>query len=120
MEIEEKDKDKTAFTIGGLGFYEFNQMPFRLCNAPATFQRLMEPCMGDLNLKKCLIYLADIVMILSTFQEHLEHLEAVFSLLARQNIKLKASKYEFLKSESQTWDKSYQRKESQTLKNWSQ
>ena len=74
-------------------------MPFGLCNAPATFQRLMERCMGDLNLRDCLIYLDDIMIFSSTFQEHLEHLEAVFSRLAEHNLKLKASKCEFLKSE---------------------
>ena len=99
VEIEEEDKEKTAFQMGGLGFYEFNRMPFGLCNAPATFQRLMERCMGDLNLRDCLIYLDDIVIFSSTFQEHLEHLEAVFSRLAEHNLKLKASKCEFLKSE---------------------
>ena len=99
VEIEEEDKEKTAFQMGGLGFYEFNRMPFGLCNAPATFQRLMEWCMGDLNLRDCLIYLDDIVIFSSTFQEHLAHLEAVFSRLAEHNLKLKASKCEFLKSE---------------------
>ena len=91
VEIEEEDKEKAAFQIGGLGFYAFNPMSFGLCNAPATFQRLMERCMGYLNLRDCLIYLDDIVIFSSTFQEHLEHLEAVFSRLAEHNLKLKAS-----------------------------
>ena len=47
VEIEEKDKPKTAFQVGTLGFFEFNRMPFDLCNTPATFQRLMECCMGE-------------------------------------------------------------------------
>ena len=56
VEIKEEDKHTTAFQVGGLGFYEFNRMPFGLCNAPASFQRLLERCMGELNLKDCLIY----------------------------------------------------------------
>ena len=98
VEIEEEDKPKTAFQVGTLGFFEFNRMPFGLCNAPATFQRLMECCIGDMNLRDCLIYLDDIVIFSTTFEEHLERLEAVFSRLHSHNLKLKASKCEFLKT----------------------
>ena len=52
MKIDEEDKAKTAFQAGSCGFFEFNHMPFGLCNAPATFQRLMEWCMGDMNLRE--------------------------------------------------------------------
>ena len=99
VEIKDEDKNKTAFQVGGLGFYEFNRMPFGLCNAPATFQRLMERCMGELNLRDCLIYLDDVIIFSSTFEEHIERLEAVFSRLKQHNLKLKPSKCEFLRSE---------------------
>ena len=98
VEICEDDKHKTAFQVGTLGFYEFNRMPFGLCNAPATFQRLMERCMGDMNLRDCLIYLDDVIIFSSTFEEHLDRLEAVFTRLQQNNLKLKASKCEFFKS----------------------
>ena len=62
VELAEEDKEKTAFQVGGLGFFQCNRMPFGLCNAPATFQRRMERCMGEMNLRDCLIYLDDIII----------------------------------------------------------
>ena len=89
---------RADFQVGSLGFFEFHRMPFDLCNAPATFQRLMERCMGDMNLRECLIYLDDVIIFSSSFEEHIERLEAVFSRLQEHNLKIKASKCEFLKS----------------------
>ena len=48
MELDEESKPLTAFTAGPLGFYECEQMPFGATNAPATFQRMMETCLGEL------------------------------------------------------------------------
>ena len=98
MELREEDKAKTAFQVGPLGFYEANRMPFGLCNAPATFQRLVERCMGELNLRDCLIYLDDIIVFSSTFEEHVERLSAVFQRLEEHNLKLKPSKCELFRS----------------------
>ena len=97
IELEEEDKQKTAFQVGSLGFYEFNRMPFGLTNAPATFQRVMERCMGDMNLRDCLIYLDDVIIFSSSFEEHLERLQKVFERLEHFDLKLKASKCEFFK-----------------------
>ena len=47
--MEEADKVKTAFSVGNLGFYECNRMAFGLTNAPVSFQRLIERCMGEMN-----------------------------------------------------------------------
>ena len=97
-ELAEEDKEKTAFSVGPLGFYEANRMPFGLTSAPATFQRLMETCMGDMNLMECLIFLDDVLVFSSTFEEHLERLEGVFQKLETHGLKLKPSKCEFFKT----------------------
>ena len=98
VEMKEEDKHKTAFSVGSLGFFECNRMAFGLTNAPATFQRLMERCMGELNLRECLIFLDDILIFSVTFEEHIRRLEAVFSRLHEHGLKLKPSKCEFFKS----------------------
>ena len=92
VEVDEADKEKTALTVGPLGFYECNRMPFGLCNAPATFQRLMENCFGDINMQSCLIYLDDIVVFSRTFEEHVERLSLVFERLAEAGLKLSPAK----------------------------
>ena len=81
VEMKEEDKEKTAFTVGNLGFYKCNRMAFGLTNAPVTFQRLMERSMGELNLKECHMFLDDILIFSESFDEHLSRLDAVFSRL---------------------------------------
>ena len=51
--MDETSKQYTTFTVGNIGFFECEQMPFGLWNTPATFQRLMQNCMGELNLTYC-------------------------------------------------------------------
>ena len=94
VEMDEESKPLIAFTVGLLGFYECKRMPFRLTNAPATFQRLMETCLGDLNLHWCIIYLDDIVIFSKDLANHLERLEAVFWKLEEAGLKLKPFKCE--------------------------
>ena len=94
VEMDEESKLLTAFTVGLLGFYECKRMPFGLINAPATFQRLMETCLGDLNLHWCIIYLDDIVIFSKDPESHLERLEDVFWKLEEAGLKLKPSKCE--------------------------
>ena len=61
--------------MGSLGLFECNRIPFRLTNAPATFQWLMETCLRDLNLNCCIIYLDDIVILSKDLPSHLKRLE---------------------------------------------
>ena len=87
----------TTFTVGPLGFYECIRMPFGLTNAPATFQRLMESCLGELHLQYCIIYLDDIIVFSKTLEEQLKRLHMVFEKLSALGLKLKLSKCEFFK-----------------------
>ena len=96
--IEECDKEKTAFSTRR-GHYEFNVMPFGLTNAPATFQRLMECVLAGLTGEQCLIYLDDIIVFSSTFEEHLQRLTNVFIALRKAGLKLKPSKCFFAQKE---------------------
>ena len=89
----------TAFTVGNLGFYEFTHMPFGLCNAPATFQHLMQNTLRELNLTYCVIYLDNVIVFGHTEEEHLEHLHVVFERFREFNLKLNPSKCSFFQSE---------------------
>ena len=74
-------------------------MPFGATNAPATFQRLMHNCLGDLNMTWCVVYLDDIIVFSDNPKDHIVRLEAVFKKLATAGLKLKPSKCFFFKEE---------------------
>ena len=97
--MDEESKQYTAFTLGCMGLYECESMPFGLCNTPPTFQRLMQNCLGELNLTYCLIYLDDVIAFSDTPEEHLRKMHVVFDSLHEHGIKLKPSKCEVFKSE---------------------
>ena len=97
--MDEKSKQYTAFTLGSMGLYEYESMPFGLCNAPPTFQRLMQNCLGELNLTHCLIYLDDMIVFSETPEEHLWRMCVVFDCLQEHGLKLKPSKCDVFKSE---------------------
>ena len=82
--------------VGSMGVYEFLRMPYGLCNAPATFQRLMQNCLGELNLTYALIYLDDVILFSWTEEEYLHHLRVVFAHFLEHGLKLKPSKCHFL------------------------
>ena len=91
VELEPEDKPKTAFATKR-GLYQFRVMPFGLCNAPATFERLMETVLSGLQWDICLIYHDDIIVIAKSFDEMLQNLETVFNRLSSAGLKLKAKK----------------------------
>ncbi|XP_056108553.1 uncharacterized protein LOC130086512 [Rhinichthys klamathensis goyatoka] len=96
--VAEKDKAKTAFCTP-FGLFEFNRMPFGLCNAPSTFQRLMQRLFGEQHCQSLLLYLDDVVVFSSSISQHLERLEGVLSRLGQEGLKAKLEKCTFFKQE---------------------
>src|SRR5438045_9626760 len=77
VEMNEADKEKTAF-IMHKGLYEFNVMPFGLCNAPGTFQRLMNFVLQDFLGKFVAVYLDDIIIYSSSFEHNIYSIQILF------------------------------------------
>jgi len=70
VELAKEDQHCTAFCTPN-GLYEFKVMPFGLCNAPATFQWLMDLMLTGLQWSSCLVYLDDIIILGKNFSDHL-------------------------------------------------
>ena len=99
VKMAKDSQQYTTFTMGSMGVYEFLRMPYGLCNATATFQRLMKNCLGELNLTYALIYLDDVIVFSRTEEEHLHCLRVVFARFLEHGLKLKPSKCHFLQDE---------------------
>ena len=97
--ISEQDKEKTAFRTSSGQLFEFNQVPFGLCKAPATFSRLMDRILAGFHWETCLFYLDDIIVFSSTWEEHLARLREVFERLRHAKLKLGAAKCTFAAKE---------------------
>jgi len=92
--MDPADREKTAFCTR-YGTYEFTVMPFGLCNAPATFQRLMNSVFYEVLWKFALVYMDDIIIFSKTSEDHRNHLERIFQLLAEAGLKLNPDKCDF-------------------------
>jgi hypothetical protein len=100
LKVREEDKAKTAF-VTKHGLFEFNVMPFGLCNAPATFQRAMDNVLRKIKGKFVLVYLDDIIIFSKNYEEHLQHLQQVFDCLEEANLKINPEKCHFCNKEIQ-------------------
>ena len=98
MPIKEEHKSKTAFRASSGQLFEFNRLPFGLCNAPATFSRLMDNVFSGLSWEVCLYYLDDIIVFSKDWEEHLQWLWMVLSCLRDVNLRLGHKKCTFARS----------------------
>ena len=96
--VRTEDIPKTAF-VTKYGLFEYTTMPFGLSNAPATFQRLMEIALSGLQWTTCLIYLDDVLLFGSSFQELTSRIQAVLDRIRAANLKLKPSKCHLFREE---------------------
>ena len=91
VKIREQDRKKTAF-ITKYGLYEFVRMAFGLCNAPATFSRVMNLVLRGLTWDIVLAFLDDIIVLGKSFTDHLNNIKEVLTRLRSYRLKLKPSK----------------------------
>ena len=90
-EVTEESKELTSFTAGPLGFYEWNRLPFGLCNSGVIFQQMIEKALHGILHTDCLAYIDDI--------EHLEKLARVFDRMRKHGLKLKPQKCHLFQKE---------------------
>ena len=98
IEVAPEDREKTAFVCSS-GLYQWKTMPFGLTSAPGTFQRCMSIILSGLQWKTCLVYLDDVLIFSSNFNEHLDHIREIFQRLRIANLKLNPKKCSFCKPE---------------------
>ena len=91
IKINESDRRKTAF-ITKYGLFEHVRMGFGLCNAPATYARVMNLVLRGLTWNTVLAFLDDILVLGESFEEHLSNLEDVFKRFREKGLKLKPKK----------------------------
>ena len=94
--VAPEDRDKTTF-ITHMGTFRHVRMPFRLRNAPATFQRALYIILSGVRWQTCLIYLDDVIVFSKNEKEHVAHVDEVLTLLRSAGTSLKLKKCEFFK-----------------------
>ncbi|EEZ99857.1 Retrovirus-related Pol polyprotein from transposon 17.6-like Protein [Tribolium castaneum] len=98
VQMNPDDIEKTAFSTEN-GHYEYLRMPFGLKNAPATFQRVMDNILREIQNEKYLVYLDDIIIFSTSLEEHIVRLKDVFEKLRNANFKIQLDKSESLRKE---------------------
>ena len=94
MPLAEEDKEKTAFSVPR-GKFEFNVTPYGLCNAGASYQRMMDVTLSGLPPDQALAFMDDTAIYSKTFEEHLDNIESVFTRLRQSGVTLRLAKCVF-------------------------
>ena len=83
---KQDDRHKTEFTTK-FGIFEWNVLPFGLCNRPSHFLRMMNPILRKF-IQFVEVYLYDILIYSGILREHQEHVVAVLSALKQEGLQL--------------------------------
>ncbi len=95
--VHESAKEKLAF-VTHFGTYTFNGMPFGFVNSPGIFQRAINETLDPLLFRCCMVYVDDVIIYSKSWEDHINHLDAVFTLLNKYNWKIKLKKCKFMKT----------------------
>ncbi|RVW57980.1 Retrovirus-related Pol polyprotein from transposon 17.6 [Vitis vinifera] len=95
IEIDVEDQEKTTFTCP-FGTYAYRRMPFGLCNAPATFQRCMLSIFSDMVERIMEVFMDDITVYGTSFEDCLSHLEDVLKRCIEKDLVLNWEKCHFM------------------------
>ena len=93
VRMDEKSKCKTAFSVNNASHYQWNRLPFGLCNAGQTFSLCMSKVFQ--GLPGLVAYIDDLLISSETFESHLEQLQEVFNRLSIAKLKLHPTKCHF-------------------------
>ncbi|CAF4199625.1 unnamed protein product [Rotaria magnacalcarata] len=96
--IHSSDKEKTTFVTYN-GIFHFNVMPQGLKNAPSSFRRIMYELLVNTRWDFCLVYIDDVIVFSQTFDQHVAHLNEIFSVLYNANLQLNPQKCSLFKDE---------------------
>ncbi|XP_055840052.1 uncharacterized protein LOC129907729 [Episyrphus balteatus] len=93
--LEKSSREKTAFTVPGMPLLQFTVMPFGLCNAPQRMVRLMDKVVPHQLREKIFPYLNDLLVVSSTFEEHVQLLEILAGRLKEAGLTMNVQKSKF-------------------------
>ncbi len=95
VELASEARPKNVFTIGQ-GLWQFRVMPFGLCNAPATFERLMERVLNDIPRTRCVVYLDDLLVHARDCDQAVHNLREVLTAIRSAGLRLNPAKCNLL------------------------
>lgn len=97
--LQQRSREKFAFTVPGRALFQFTRMPIGLNNAPAIFQRFIDRVFGPEVEPHVFCYLNDIIILTKIFKTHMSVLETVFEKLLRTGLSVNKDKCDFMKTE---------------------